>query len=75
MEIDEPKIPVKFGDIFISTKSDDVSALLEKRGEEANLKKQQVDNELELTRKQMTSLRSDLYQTFGDNISLEIDKD
>jgi chaperonin cofactor prefoldin len=75
LELDEETIPVKFGQIFIATKADVVSDLIEKRKSEAELKLHRVEEQLSQTKKQMEALRADLYKTFGDNISLEIDKD
>uniref|UniRef100_A0A914YH53 Prefoldin subunit 4 n=1 Tax=Panagrolaimus superbus TaxID=310955 RepID=A0A914YH53_9BILA len=75
LEADDEKIPVKFGQIFIATKADVVSELIEKRKGEAEVKLHQCEEALSQTKKQMDALRKELYKTFGDNISLEIDKD
>uniref|UniRef100_A0AC34FGH5 Prefoldin subunit 4 n=1 Tax=Panagrolaimus sp. ES5 TaxID=591445 RepID=A0AC34FGH5_9BILA len=75
LEAEDEKIPVKFGQIFIATKTDVVSDLIEKRKGEAELKLRQTEEALSQTKKQMEVLRNELYKTFGDNISLEIDKE
>ncbi|KAE9550904.1 hypothetical protein FO519_005888 [Halicephalobus sp. NKZ332] len=75
LEVDEGKIPFKYGLAFISEKSDDVSSLVEKRQEEAKLKQRNAEIELEKIKTEMSTLRTELYATFGDNISLEADEE
>ena len=75
MESEQTKIPVKFGELFILTKPDDVSTILEKRQVETKDKQTLAKTELAQVKSEMAVLRKELYQTFGDNISLEIDKD
>lgn len=75
LEVNEDKIPFKYGLAFISEKSDDVSSLIEKRQEDAKLKQQNAEIELAKIKSEMTTLRTELYATFGDNISLEADEE
>ena len=75
LEVNEDKIPFKYGLAFISEKSDDVSSLVEKRQEDAKLKQKNAEIELEKIKSEMTKLRTELYATFGDNISLEADEE
>ena len=75
LEINEDKIPFKYGLAFISEKSDDVSSLIEKRQENTKLKQKNAEIELGKIKSEMTKLRTELYATFGDNISLEADEE
>lgn len=75
MEVEGDQIPIRYGSCFITEKSDYVSTLIEKKQSEAKTKQSEIEDSLGETRSEMAALRTELYATFGDNISLEADEE
>uniref|UniRef100_A0AC34QJJ9 RRM domain-containing protein n=1 Tax=Panagrolaimus sp. JU765 TaxID=591449 RepID=A0AC34QJJ9_9BILA len=75
LEVTDDKIPFMYGLAFIMEKSDNVSSLVEKRQNEAKEQQSKAEDDLDTVQQEMKRLRSELYATFGDNISLEADEE
>uniref|UniRef100_A0A7E4VIU1 Prefoldin subunit n=1 Tax=Panagrellus redivivus TaxID=6233 RepID=A0A7E4VIU1_PANRE len=73
IESDEPKIPVKVGTVFFHSTPESATETVEKQLAKAQEEQTIANAQIAGVRAQMAALRQQLYATFGDNISLEVD--
>merc|ERR1712241_1433641 len=73
LQIEDDKVPLKIGEVFVHFEQDDTAPYLDQLVEKMEKQVRQLEAEASSTKEKMNGLKGRLYAKFGNSINLEAD--